>query len=421
MGSTLCFALSSLTLFIIITEFFFEAHSATYWGDTEALKEFKNGIDPNSLSPGSCVSSWDFNFDPCDNLFGEKFTCGIRCDVVVSGSSRVTELALDQAGYAGSLASASWNLPYLQNLDLSYNNFVGPVPDSLANLTRLQRLGLSSNWLSGSLPDSIGSLSSLEEFHLDNNNLQGTISSSLNGLKSLFRLEVQGNKLSGEFPDLSQLSNLCFLDASDNSISGELPANFPASLVELAMRNNQIEGNIPANMLRLQVLDLSHNQLTGSVPAGLFTHPTLEQLNLSYNRFGSVQVPVNSDLGNALIAVDLSNNKIQGLLPAFVGFMPRLSGLNLENNNFSGMIPTQYAIRAFFPGNGVSQFERLLLGGNYLYGPIPGPLMKVRDPGSVTVRLGGNCLYRCPMRYFFCEGGQQKSLMVCKNFGPMIP
>ncbi|PSS21372.1 Leucine-rich repeat receptor-like protein kinase [Actinidia chinensis var. chinensis] len=421
MGITLCFCLSSLTLFIIITEFFFEAHSATYWGDTEALKEFKNGLDPNSLSPGSCVSSWDFNFDPCDNLFGEKFTCGIRCDVVVSGSSRVTELALDQAGYAGSLGSASWNFPYLQNLDLSYNNFVGPVPDSLANLTRLQRLVLSSNSLSGPVPDSIGSLTILEELHLDNNNLRGTISSSLNGLKSLIRLEIQGNKLSGEFPDLSQLSNLCFLDASDNSISGKLPSNFPASLFELAMRNNQIEGNIPTNMLRLQVLDLSHNQLAGSVPAGLFTHPTLEQLNLSYNRFGSVQVPANSGLGSALIAVDLSNNQIQGLLPAFVGLMPRLSGLNLENNNFSGMIPTQYAIRAFFPGYGVSQFERVLLGGNYLFGPIPGPLMKVRDPGSVTVRLGGNCFYRCPMSFFFCEGGQQKSTMECRSIGPMIP
>ncbi|KAL6993475.1 hypothetical protein U1Q18_011591 [Sarracenia purpurea var. burkii] len=424
MGSILCFYLSSLVLVIIVTELIFEAHSTTYWRDVEALKELKNGLDPHSLTSGSCLSSWDFAVDPCDNLFSDKFTCGFRCDIVISKASRVTELALDQAGYAGSLASASWNLPYLQNLDLSNNYFAGPIPDSLANLTRLRRLILSSNSLSGSVPTSIGSLSSLQDLYLDNNHLQGTLPSTLNGLKNLKTLELQGNKFSGAFPALGELTNLGFLDASDNSISGELPASLPTSLVELSMRNNQIEGNIPAvigNVENLQVMDLSHNRLSGSVPSGLFTHPSLQQLTLSYNQFESVQVP--GDLGqeSELIAVDLSNNQLRGLLPSFMGLMPKLSVLALENNKFSGVIPVQYALRAVFPGNGVAQFERLLLGGNYLLGPIPGPLFKVRDPGSATVRLGGNCLYWCPASLFFCQGGEQKSLMECKNFGSVIP
>ncbi|CAN4078802.1 unnamed protein product [Withania somnifera] len=417
------FSISTLLFLTVFHVVFLHAHSTTHWQDIQILRQLKNNIDPNSITPGSCLNSWDFSVDPCDNLGGEKFTCGLRCDVVISSVSRVTELAFDQWNYSGSFSSLSWNLPYLQTLDLTNNGFIGSLPESLSNLIRLQRLGLSRNSLSGSIPTSLGSLSNLEELYLDNNFLEGTVPQSLNGLNNLKRLEFQGNKLTGSFPELDQLNNLNYIDVSDNFISGELPATFPASLVELAMRNNSIEGNIPASLTGLkflQVIDLSHNKLSGSVPASLFTHPSLEQLTLSYNQFGSIQEPGNSFLNSQLIAADLSNNEIHGLLPGFMGLMSKLSSLSLENNKLSGMIPTQYALKMVFPGQGVMQFERLLLGGNYLFGPIPGPMLDLK-PGSVTVRLGDNCLYRCPLRLFLCEGGEQKSLSECQAFGPIIP
>ncbi|XP_052195100.1 probable inactive leucine-rich repeat receptor kinase XIAO [Diospyros lotus] len=421
----LYYSLSTLLLLIAVTELFPEANSTTYWGDIEVLKQLKNGIDPNSVNQGTCLGSWDFRLDPCDSIFTQNFTCGLRCDVVVSNASRVTELALDPVGYVGWLDSVSWDLPYLETLDLSGNFFSGTVPDSLSNLTRLQRLSLSGNSLAGWVPASIGSFSNLEELCLDNNKLQGTIPSALNGLNNLKRLELQGNNFTGAFPDLGQLGNLYYLDASDNAISGALPATLPASLVELALRNNQIEGNIPAsvqNTVYLQVLDLSHNKLNGSVPSGLFAHPSLQQLTLSHNQFESVQGPGDSGRGSGLIAVDLGNNRIRGVLPAFMGLMPKLSALTLENNFFTGLIPTQYALRAVTPGQGEAPFQRLLLGGNYLFGPLPGPLLRLRDPGLATVRLGDNCLYRCPLSvFFFCEGGQQKPLTECRSFVPVIP
>lgn len=420
--SRVCFSLILVLTILELTVL--HAHSKTYWKDIQVLKQLKNSVNPNSVNPGSCLSSWDFGVDPCDNLFGDKFVCGLRCDVVLPSGSRVTELALDQAGYSGSLFSVSWDLPYLQKLDLSGNYFTGGIPDSFSYLTRVQQLGLSGNSFSGSVPDSLGALSSLEELYLDNNNLEGTIPSSLNGLVNLKRLELQGNKFTGAFPELGQLSNLYFLDASNNGISGELPSKFPASLVELSMRNNSIQGSIPASLsgiVYLQVLDLSHNRLSGPVPASLFIHPSLEQITLSYNQLGSIETPANSGLNSELIAIDLSNNEIRGFLPGFLGTMPRLSALALENNKLSGMIPTQYALKVLLPpGQEVSQFERLLLGGNYLFGPIPGQFLGLK-PGSVTIRLGDNCLYRCPLRLFFCDGGVQKSLMQCKAFAPFIP
>ncbi|KAK7307502.1 hypothetical protein VNO77_40630 [Canavalia gladiata] len=410
-----------LSLFVIIlgSALLLGAESKTYWGDAAVLKQLKQGLDPGSVSPGSCVSSWDFRIDPCDNLLGEKFTCGFRCDVVVSGLSRVTELTLDQAGYAGSL-SFSWNLSYLETLDISNNYFSGLIPDSLSKLTRLRRLSLSSNSFSGEIPSSLCSLSNLQELYLDNNNLIGTVPQSFNNLVNLKRLELQSNKLSGHVPDLVSLRNLYYLDLSHNSFAGALPPSLPASLLQISIRNSNLSGALTSesfkNLMNLQVVDFSNNQLSGSVPLVLFELPSLQQLTLSFNQFSSIEVhSKGTGSQSGLIAVDLSNNKLGGVLPSFMTLMPKLSSLSLENNEFTGVIPTQFAVKTVFPETGMSPFNRLLLGGNYLLGGIPRPLLTLKRD-SANVSLVDNCLYRCPHSFFFCQGGQQKSLAQCKRF-----
>ncbi|PWA56511.1 leucine-rich repeat domain, L domain-like protein [Artemisia annua] len=466
----------SYILVLIFLNLCINTISITHWEDIQSLKHFKLGINPNSVSPGSCISTWDFSFDPCDTLSTERFTCGIRCDVAFSNVSRVTDLTLDRAGYSGSL-TPNLNLPYLTTLDLTNNYFTGSIhPGSFSKLTRLTRLSLSSNSFNESIPDSVNSFpDSLEELYLDNNNLHGPVPHSLNTLKNLKRLELQNNQLSNSLPELTQLANLSFLDVSNNLISGELPASFPANIIQLTMRNNTLQGNIPANLLKdsvyLQVLDLSYNNLTGILPQELFTHPSLQQLTLSNNFFK--WVPSFAEFGSAkdrkgknvnkrvkkegslfslpreskklnkrvneggslfslpseseLIAIDLSNNDLHGYLPVFMGYMPKLSALSLENNKFSGVIPVQYAVKAVMDMGGsggageLAPFERLLLGGNYLFGLIPGPLLRLRTGSDVMIELGDNCLYECPVSFYFCGGGSQKSLMECKTFSPVIP
>ncbi|KAG7535806.1 Leucine-rich repeat [Arabidopsis thaliana x Arabidopsis arenosa] len=416
-------SLLSLLLLLLLT--LSSAESKTFWGDVAALKDLKNSVDTKSMSPGSCLSSWDFSFDPCDNIFSDTFTCGFRCDSVVSGLARVTELSLDQAGYSGSLSSVSFNFPHLQTLDLSGNYFSGPLPDSLSNLTRLTRLAVSGNSFSGSIPDSVGSMTVLEELVLDSNRLDGSIPASFNGLSSLKRLEIQLNNISGEFPDLSSLKNLYYLDASDNRISGRIPSSLPESIVQISMRNNLIQGTIPESfklLNSLQVIDLSHNKLSGSIPSFIFTHQSLQQLTLSFNGFTSLDSPYYSPLGlpSELISVDLSNNQIQGSLPLFMGLSPKLSALSLENNNFFGMIPTQYVWKLVSPGSEFAGFQRLLLGGNFLFGVVPGPLMALK-PGSANVQLAGNCFSWCPATLFFCQGQEQRSPTECRKFSRVIP
>ncbi|KAL1536613.1 leucine-rich repeat receptor-like serine/threonine-protein kinase SKM1 [Salvia divinorum] len=415
-------ASSPLSLFLTLSllSLAMHARSTTHWQDVQALKQLKRTIAPSTIPPSSCISSWDFSADPCDALFSDKFTCGLRCDTAPNSTSRVTDLTLDPAGYSAPLSSIPWpSLPFLQTLDLSANNFTGPIPSSLSLLPRLRTLSLSRNSLSGPLPSSLSSLSLLQEMYLDNNFL--TDSFPPLKIPNLKRLEFQSNQLTGPFPDLSRLPNLSFLDASDNSLSGTLPPALPPSLVELVARNNLIEGEIPPlAAASLQVLDLSHNKLSGSVPASLFGHPNLEQLTLSFNQLASVQIPADSGLTSSLISVDLSNNRLRGFLPGFMALMPRLSALSMENNELTGPIPVEYAMKVLSSGLDSAQFQRLLLGGNYLFGAIPGGFLDLKA-GFLTVRLGDNCLYRCPVRFFFCEGGVQKSIDQCKAFGPIVP
>ncbi|KAI3411205.1 Epimerase domain-containing protein [Psidium guajava] len=111
MGAPLFSQASVILLFLSAQlSLLLEASAGTYWGDTDVLRQLKSALDPSSMSPGSCVASWDFAAatDPCNALFSDKFTCGFRCDAIDgSGASRLTELALNQAGYSGCLASVS--------------------------------------------------------------------------------------------------------------------------------------------------------------------------------------------------------------------------------------------------------------------------------------------------------------------------
>lgn len=165
--------------------FFGTVYSRTKPGDIKVLEDLKNALNPQTVAPGSCLSLWDFSVDPCDHLFSDRFTCGLRCDRIVSGSARVTEITLDPVGYPGSLISSKWNLPHLPTLDISDNSFSGSVPDSLSKLVRRKRLGLSRNSFKCLIHASVGSLSQLEELYLDNNDFQGPVPSTFNDLISL--------------------------------------------------------------------------------------------------------------------------------------------------------------------------------------------------------------------------------------------
>lgn len=423
-----------INVFSLLFVWFLIAHikvinAITHPSDVQALFLLKAAFDPASIQAGSCVSTWNFAVDPCDNVSGpELFSCGIECEPDNGGTLRITSLKLDSSGYAGTLSPAIGNLSFLQYMLLSGNMLVGAIPSSIGQLNLLTMLDISSNLFTGSLPATLGLLRSLQSLNVADNQLGGMLPSTLIGLASLIECRMQHNLFIGPPPDLSALKQLQVLDLSSNGFSGGMPLRLPPNLISVSFRNNRLTGGLTKAHVDglspiLNVLDLSGNSLSGPIDASLFMHPSLQQLNLFNNSFTNI---INGEkyanagmIASQMIAVDISNNQIGGLLPHVFARMPKLSSLALSHNVFSGQIHVSYALKAVAGMVGLQPFQRLMLDGNYLTGPLPSLFMKLL-PGNIRASFVDNCLLSCPPKFFFCQGANQKPNTVCRLFNANV-
>eukprot|EP00250_Pteridium_aquilinum_P016549 c23157_g2_i1 orf=327-1649(+) len=395
--------------------------------DIKALMHIKANIDAATIDATSCVGSWDFAVDPCENRFREQFTCGIDCasdenashSGMASMYQRVTSLQLEDSGYAGLLSPWLGNLTSLRFLHVSGNSLGGSIPDTIGKLSQLIMLDLSSNNFSGCIPDGVVKLRKLQSLNVAQNKLTGMIPPFLNKLSGLTELRLESNQLSGRFPDLSQLNLLQVLDASGNALSGSFPRGLPPSICSICFRNNNLGGKLPrtiASLNQLNVLDLSNNQFTGCVNDAMLAHPTLQQLNLSTNKLSELRAHGKHVARSALVALDLSHNVISGPLPSFFALMKELSSLSLRYNFFHGAIPQSYGVKAVASEADTKPLERLMLDGNYLTGPLPAPFMHVASNHAITASFVDNCFQNCPRMFTFCQGKTQKDAELCRLF-----
>ena len=293
------------------------------------------------------------------------------------------------------------NLTSLQQLDLSYNNFIGDISFSpLTSLTSIRELSLSDNHFQ--IPVSLSSFlnhSQLKDFDGSNNEIYVEELEEHN-LAPKFQLEclyLSSNRYGGAFPfpkfllhqyslqeiDFSNLklrggfpiwllennTNLNELHLVNNSLSGtfqlpihphqklseldisnnnfeshiprEIGSYFP-SLTFLSMSDNNFSGRVPSSfdfLLYLQVLDLSNNNISGTLPS-FFNSSDLLHVYLSRNMLqGSLEHAFQKSFD--LITLDLSHNHLTGSIPKWIGEFSQLSFLLLGYNNLDGSIPTQ--------------------------------------------------------------------------------
>jgi hypothetical protein len=159
------------------------------------------------------------------------------------------------------------------------------------------------------------------------------------GNLNVTELRLNANNLVGVLPaSLNQLTQLAFLFASRNTLSGSIPAlTGLAKLEDIELNENQLTGPIPSlqGLVSLRLVFLDRNQLSGSIPA-LNALANLERFSVDTNKLTGSIPPL---LGlKKLDLLTLSNNLLTGPIPPLTD-LSALQRFNVYSNQLSGDVP----------------------------------------------------------------------------------
>ncbi|PNT75729.1 hypothetical protein BRADI_1g37565v3 [Brachypodium distachyon] len=165
-------------------------------------------------------------------------------------------------------------------------------------------------------------------------------------------------------------------------LSGTLDAFYSEAfrnLISINLGNNNLVGNIPANISLLHTLtflNLRSNNLVGAIPYQLSHLTSIVGLNLGNNHLTIPEYAKFTPMPN-LKFLFLYHNDLNGTFPQYIlnctyslpEIVPRLRYLDLSANGFSGSIPRSLSR--------LQKLEVLYLEGNNLTGGIPEELGKI--------------------------------------------
>uniref|UniRef100_A0A6V7QSW3 Leucine-rich repeat-containing N-terminal plant-type domain-containing protein n=1 Tax=Ananas comosus var. bracteatus TaxID=296719 RepID=A0A6V7QSW3_ANACO len=264
----------------------------------------------------------------------------------IGNLKQLTTLILAGCSFTGNIPQELGNLGQLYFLALNSNNFTGRIPGTLGLLSNLNWFDVAENQLSGPLPVSSNSTPGLDllvntqHFHFNKNQLSGQLQEKLfNSKMILIHLLFDGNKFTGPIPtSVGLLQKLQILRLDKNQFSGNIPASITnlTTLNELHLAGNELQGTVPdlSALTNLNYVDLSNNTfdsspappwfstltslnalfwqrggLTGKIPTSLFALPQLQQVVLATNTFNGT-LNMSSNLGPDLQTVDFQDNAI---------------------------------------------------------------------------------------------------------------
>ncbi|GKE10600.1 leucine-rich repeat-containing protein [Tanacetum coccineum] len=242
--------------------------------------------------------------------------------------------------------SSLFKFPYLQRLNLAYNNLTEQIPREIGMFSNsLTHLNLSNCLFSGQVPSDITLLHKLVSLDLTSYGYDLKLRpldfiNLFHNVTNLEQLSLENVEISSVLPtSLNTSSSLKLLNLAQTRLKGKLPHYIFSlhSLERLDLSRNTLPGDIPSvNLTHLTYMRLSYNSLNGTLPSWLFTSPSLEYLNLRYNMF-SGNVPFESFALPSLKMLDLSFNQLAGhtSVQTFRKLI-NLTALDLSYNNFSG-------------------------------------------------------------------------------------
>ncbi|KAI4333052.1 hypothetical protein L6164_017906 [Bauhinia variegata] len=187
-------------------------------------------------------NDWDFAVDPCSESYSwvtpetapgneNSVTCGNCFPINVTNQiCHVISIVLKGQNLQGTLPRDLFRLPYLQELDLEFNQLFGSLPKELGNLVQLESLFLTSNNFTGEIPATFAKLTALRDFRIGDNQFSGTIPNFIQNWTNLTRLRISDlNGPDSTFPQLMNVTMLKTLYLTGNFLSGSVPNWTPVS------------------------------------------------------------------------------------------------------------------------------------------------------------------------------------------------
>ncbi|TXG55520.1 hypothetical protein EZV62_020776 [Acer yangbiense] len=239
-------------------------------GERSALLRFKESFSIKksiSLDPSAYCKTELWNLEEDSDCCSWD---GVECN---EDTGYVIELDLGSSCLYGPINSTSnlFNLVHLQWLSLADNGFnYSKIPSEIKNLSNLSHLNLSYSIFSGQIPSEILELSKLESLALDRNNglelQQPGLESLVQKLTNLRVLDLGGVlNISSSLPHvlslLTDLSSLNFLSLANCNLKGNISSSIHNlnNLVHLDLSGNNLQGQIPLEMLELSKQPLCHD------------------------------------------------------------------------------------------------------------------------------------------------------------------
>jgi Leucine-rich repeat (LRR) protein len=286
------------------------------------------------------------------------------CQALSFSLPNLRVLSLSSCNLSGPIDSSLQNLQSLSIIRLNDNDFSTPVPEFFADFKKLTSLEVSNSWLNGKFLEKIFKVPTLQTLELSYNyelrgslpefppngslrtmflirtSFYGALPSSIGNLKMLSTIDLESCNFVGSIPNsMASLTQLKFLDISHNKLNGSIP-NFSMckNLTTVRLYNNYFSGEIISaqweKLLNLETLELRSNLLNGNIPDSLFSLPSLQMLDLSYNQF-SGQLKEFSNASSFLEYLFLDNNHLEGPIPMSISELHGLKELSLGSNKFN--------------------------------------------------------------------------------------
>lgn len=222
----------------------------------------------------------------CPNLYPFAMYCDHReLKVIPDIPSQIRHLYIQFNKIDAITAKPFTNATSLREINLSHNNLRKVGKEAFSKLQHLTQLHLEHNNLE-EVPPSLPK--TLQILNLGFNKISKIPSNTIRDLINITVLDLCSNRLTDESIKgkvLSGFKSLLHVNMCNNKLK-TMPADLPASLLQLSLDNNSI-ASIPEEYFKktpnIMSLRVSHNKIK-TIPYKAFNLSQLMELNLGYNQ-----------------------------------------------------------------------------------------------------------------------------------------